>query len=71
MKVLTYTSYTEHYDLYSKIHGSIAINDCQVGIARKDINLLSNVSLIVYKGGKQTGVRKTEFIKFILSEGIY
>ena len=42
MKVLTYTSYKEHCDLYTKIHGSIAVNSCQVGLAQKDIILLSN-----------------------------
>ena len=71
MKVLTYTSFNEHYDLYSKIHGSIAIHSCQVGLAQKDIILLSKASLIVYKADKQTGVTNTEFIKFTLSEGTY
>ena len=40
MKVLTYTSYKEHYDLYTKLHGSIAVNGLQVGLAQKDIILL-------------------------------
>ena len=70
MKVLTYTSHKEH-DLYTKIHGSIDINGCQVGISQKDIILLSKASLIVYKAGKQAGVTNTEFIKFTLSEGTY
>ena len=46
MKVLTYTLYNEHCELYSEIHGSIAVNSCQVELARKDIILLSNVSVI-------------------------
>ena len=71
MKVLTYTSYNEHYDLYSKIDGSIAIHSCQVSIAQKDIILLLKASLKVYMAGKQTGVTNTEFIKFTLSEGAY
>ena len=71
MKVLTYTTYNEHSDLYTKIHGSIALHDCQVGLAQKDIILLSKASLIVYKAGKQTGVINTEFIKFTMSEGTY
>ena len=71
MKVLTYTSYKEHYDLYTKIHGSVAIHNCQIELAQKDIILLSKASLIVYKAGKQTGVTNTEFIKFTLSEGTY
>ena len=58
MKVLTYTSYNEHCNLYSKIHGSIAIHSCQVGLAQKDNILLSKASLIVYKAGKQTAVNK-------------
>ena len=64
MKVLTYTSFKEHYDLCTEIHGSIAIHSCQVGLAQKDMILLSKASLIVYKAGKQTGVTNTEFIKF-------
>ena len=71
MKVLTYTSYNEHNDLYTRIQGSVAVNGCQVGLAQKDIILLSKASLIVYKTGKDAGVTNTEFIKFILSEGTY
>ena len=71
MKVLTYTSYNEHNDLYTRIQGSIAVNGCQVGLAQKDIILLSKASLIVYKAGKYAGVTNTEFIKFILSEVTY
>ena len=71
MKVLIYTSYNEHNDLYTKIHGSIAIHGCQVGIAQKDISLLSKASLIVYKAGKQGSVTDTEFMKFTLSGGTY
>ena len=71
MKVLTYTSYKEHYDLYTTINGSIVIHSCQFGLAQKDIILLSNTSLIVYEAGEQTGITNTEFIKFTLSEGNY
>ena len=71
MNVLTYTSCKEHYDLHTKFQGSIAIHSCQVGLAQKDIILLSKASLIVYKAGKQAGVTNTEFIKFTLSEGTY
>ena len=71
MNVLTYTLYKEHYDLYTKIHGSVAIYNCQIELAQKDIILLSKASLIVYKAGKQTGVTNIEFIKFTLSEGTY
>ena len=71
MKVLTYTLYREHCDLYTKIHGSIAVNICQVELAQKDIILLSNISIIVYKTGKRTGVESNKFIHFNLSVGTY
>ena len=71
MKILTYTLNKEHCDPYAKIHGSNAVNSCQIGLAQKDIILLSTVSLIVYKAGTCTCVRNTEFIKFTLSEGTY
>ena len=71
MNVLTYTSYKEHYDLSTKIHGSIDVHSCQIGLAQKGIILLSKASLIVYRAGKQTGVTNTEFIKFIRSQGTY
>ena len=67
----TYTSFKEHCDLYTEIYSSIAIHSCQVGLAQKDIILLSKDSLIVYKAGKQTCVTNTEFIKFTISEGNY
>ena len=71
MKVLTYTSYKEHCDLYTEIHGSIAVNSCQIELAQKDIILLSNVSIIVYKAGKRTGVENNKFIHLNLSAGTY
>ena len=72
MRVLTYTSYKEHCDLYTEIHGFlIAVNSCQIGLAQKYIILLSSVSIIVYKAGKQTGVENTKFISFKLSAGTY
>ena len=64
MRVLTYTTYKEHNDLYTKIQGSVTVNYCQVGLAQKDIILLSKASLIVYKAGKRTRVANTEFIRF-------
>ena len=71
MKVLTYKSYKEHSDLYTEIHGSIAVNGCQVGLVQKDIILLSKVSITVYKAGKRTDVENTKFINFNLSAGTY
>ena len=54
MKVLTYTLYKEHCDVYTEIHGSIAVNSSQIELAQKDIILLSNAFTIVYKTGKRT-----------------
>ena len=71
MKVLTYTSYKEHYDLYTEIHGSIAVNSCQIELAQKYIIVLSEVSIMIYKAGKRTGVENTKFIHFNLSAGTY
>ena len=71
MKVLTYTSFKEHRDLCTEIHGSIAVNSCQIELAQKDIILLSEVSIIVYKAGKCAGVENTKFISFSLSAGTY
>ena len=53
MKALTYTLYKEHCDLYTEIHGSIAVNSCQIKLAQKDIILISSVSIIVYKSAKK------------------
>ena len=54
MKVLTYTSYKEHCELCTEIHGSIAVNICQIELARKDIILLSNMVVIFYRAGSRT-----------------
>ena len=64
MKVLTYTSFKEHCDLYTEIHGSIAVNSCQIELTQKDIILLSEVSIVIYKAGKRTGVENDKFIHF-------
>ena len=71
MKVLTYTLYKEHCELYTEIHGSIAVNSCQIELAQKDIILLSNASIIVYRTGKRTSVENNKFIHFNLSAGTY
>ena len=71
MKVLTYTSYKEHCDLYTKIHGSIVVNICQIELTQKDIILLSEVSIVIYKAGKRTDVENDKFIHFNLSVGTY
>ena len=60
-----------HCELYTEIHGSIAVNSCQIELTQKDIILLSNVSIIVYKAGKRTGVENNKFIHLNLSVGTY
>ena len=71
MKALTYTLYKEQCELYTEIHGSIVINNCQIELAEKDIILLSNVSVIVFKAGKRTSVKNNKFMHFNLSAGPY
>ena len=61
----------EGIDLYTEVHGSIAVNSCQIEIAQNDIILLSNASIIVYKAGKRTGMENNKFIDFNLSAGTY
>ena len=51
MKVLTYTLYKEHSELYTESHDSIALKSCQIELAQKDVILLSSVSVIFYKAG--------------------
>ena len=71
MKVLTYTLYKEHYDIYTEINSSIAVNSCQKEPAQKDIILLSKASIVVYKAGKRTSVENKKIIHFNLSSGTY
>ena len=71
MKVFTYTSYKEHYDLYTEIHGSIFVNTCQIEPPQNYIILLSEVSIVIYKAGKHTSVENTKFIHFHLPAGTY
>ena len=68
---MTYISYKESCDLYTVIHGSIAVNSCQIELPQKDIILLSEISIMIYKGGKCTGVENDKFIHFNLSAGTY
>ena len=68
---MTYTSYREHYNLYTEIHGSISVNSCQIKPPQKYIILLSEVSIVIYKARKHTGVENDKFIHFNLSAGTY
>ena len=71
MKVLTYTSYKQHCDLYTEIHGSIAVYSCQIELAQRDIILLSSISVVFCKTGACTSAENNRFIKFSFSAGIY
>ena len=71
MKALPYTSYKKHYDLCTEIHSSITVNSCQIELAQKDIILLSEVSIVIYKAGKRTGVENDKFIHFNHSAGTH
>ena len=71
MIVLTYTSYKEHCDLYAKICGSIAVNSWQIELAQKDIILLSEVSIVIYKAGKHTRVENDKFVHLNISADTY
>ena len=48
MKVLTYTYYIEHFELYIQIH---AFNSFQIELARKDMILVSDVGVVLHKAG--------------------
>ena len=74
IKVLTYTSYKEHCDLYTEIHGSIAVKSCKIGLFKKDKILLEDNRLFKYSYSKasSSGVFKLDdYIKFTLSSGTY
>ena len=71
MNVLSYTSDKEHCELYTEIHGSVAVNSCHIGLAQKDIILLSSFSVIFYKAGARTGIENNRFIKFSISASTY
>ena len=71
MKVLTYTSYKEHCDLHAEVHGSIAVNSCQIKLSEKDIILLSNPPIITYKAGTTHGVENRNLIHSSIPAGTY
>lgn len=69
MKLLTYMSYKEHSKLDTKNHGLIAVNTCQIELA-KNVILLSDVPVILYKAGLRTDIQDIH-IKFNLPAGTY
>ena len=74
MKELTYTSYKEHCGLYTEIHGSIAINNCQIELFKKDKILLEGNKLFKYLNLKasSSGIfNLDDYIQFTLSSSTY
>ena len=49
---------------YTEVYGSIAVNSCQIKLPQKDIIFLSEISIMIYKAGKRTGVENDKFIHF-------
>ena len=71
---MTYKWYKEHCDLYTEIHGSIAVNSCHVELFKKDKILLEDSKLFKYSYSKalSSGVFKLDdYIDFTLSSGTY
>ena len=71
---MIYTSYEKHYELYTEIHGSIAVNNCQIGLFTKDKILLEDNKLFKYSYSKasSSGVfNLDDYIQFTLSSGTY
>ena len=56
IKVLTNTSYQQQFRLYTDIHQPIAVSNCQIELARKDIILLSDTAVILYRASSRTSV---------------
>ena len=74
MKVLTYTSYKEHCELYTEIHGSIAINNCRIRLFKNDKILLKDNKLFKYSYSKASSLgvfNLDDYIQFTLSPGTY
>ena len=70
MMVLTYTSYNMRFRLYAEIYDSIAVNSCQIELSSKDIILLSDTTVILYKAVSRTSIKDKQ-TKLDLSAGTY
>lgn len=68
IKVFTYTSYEKHFEIYIKIDRLIVVKSCRIGLPRKDIILLSDIALILFKAVSRTVVQDIQ-IKCTLSAG--
>ena len=72
MKVLTYTSYKEYCELFTEMHGLIAVNDCQIGLFKKDKILLEDNILTKYSKASPSGTFHLDgYIQFALSPATY
>ena len=74
MKVLPYTSYKEHRDLYNEIQGAIAVNSGQIGLFKKDKIMLEENKLFKYSYSKVSSpgfCNLDDYIQFTLSSGTY
>ena len=70
MKIWLIRHTKKHFELYTKIYGPIAVSNCHIKLAKKDITFLSDVVLILYKAGFCMGVQDS-FIQFIVSAETY
>ena len=53
MKVLTYTSYKEYFELCTKMYRPTAPNSCHIKLVKKYLTLLLDAALKLYKAGLQ------------------
>ena len=57
MKIVTYTSYKEHLELYTKMHYPTTVNSFHNWLARKDIILLLDAGGMLYKAVSRSSVK--------------
>ena len=60
-KVLYYTIYKEHCELYTKVHDLIAVNSCQIELFKKDKIVLRDNTLIEYSKLSASGNFKLSY----------
>lgn len=70
MEVLSYTLCKERFELYTKTHGSIVGNNCQIKLAKKDKILLKDI-LINYLNEVSNTIRIDDFFTFTFSAATY
>lgn len=67
---MSYTLCKERFELNTKTHGSIAGNNCQINLAKKDKILLKDI-LINYLNEVSNTIRIDDFFTFTFSAGTY